>query len=185
VCFNKSLAELMKNGWSWRSYGGSSGGGDPNGTLYLLEDEAGNQVYATLVGDEVVPITATANDIRAGKTAVTDDGIITGEKEIPAYHTTEGVQITPAGSACTIFIPDFNRYDYTKLQAIVCEFNSTITDSVAAQSVCIDDNVYAAGNTSSIAVVSLDHENKQIVLGITNETDKPLIIRYFTYKEEA
>ena len=176
------LASLMARGWSWREYTSSA---DPVGTLYILEDDSGEQVYGTPVGDEIVPVTGTANDVREGVTVVTEEGIITGEKEIPAYHTTEGITVIPAGGACNIWIPDANRYDYTKLQAIICHFGGSVADSVAADKVSINNNVYLAGETIPIATVTVDHDAKEIVLGIVNEDTLPLVIRYFSYKEEA
>lgn len=151
-------------------------------TLYILEDEAGNQLYTTLTEQKVVA-DATADDIRMGKSAVTESGIVVGEKEIPSYHTTEGIQVIPAGGDCNILLPD--KYDYTKMQAIICAYNTSITDSVAAEKVCINDNIYAVGNTEVLAAVSIDAENAAIKLGVKNEGDSLCIIRYFTYKEMA
>ena len=150
--------------------------------LYILEDESGARLYAVLVDEETV-VDATANDIRLGVTAVTEDGITEGTKEIPAYHTTEGVQGVPAGGEAVIKI--LGRYDYTKMQAILCLFNTSLANSVAADKVCINDNVYAVSSTDVLSSVTIDHENSTIKLGIVNESDKPLVIRYFSYKEEA
>ena len=44
---------------------------------FILEDENGNQVTGIVV-DEVALLTATAEDIKEGKTACTDSGIIIG-----------------------------------------------------------------------------------------------------------
>ena len=150
---------------------------------YILVDEDGNQVPAVLVDRQTI-FTATANDIREGAVAATSDGVTVGTKEIPAYYTTEGVQGVPAGSEFKITIATSNRYDYTKLQAIVCPLNTIPDDSVAAEKVCINDNVYVVGYTESIANITVDHDTKSINLNITNDTDKPFVIRYFTFKEE-
>lgn len=150
---------------------------------YILVDEAGNEIPAVLVDEEVV-FTATANDIRSGTVAATADGVTVGEKEIPAYYTTEGVQLVTAGSEFRIRIQDSNRYEYTKLQAIICPINTTVANSVAAEKVCINDNIYVTGDTTSLATVTLDHGTKEIVLGIVNDTNKLFVIRYFSYKEE-
>lgn len=153
-------------------------------TVYLLEDEEGNQVYATLVDDEET-LTATVNDIREGAVAVTEAGLVVGEKEIPAYFTTEGVEVIPVGSEFEIVIRESDRYQYTKLQAILCPFNTSMADSVAADKVCINDSVYIAGKTDVLATVTLDDANKTIKLGITNDSANPFLIRYFSYKEEV
>ena len=150
---------------------------------YLLRFEDGTELPAVEVGEAVI-FDATANDIRAGKTAATGDGVTVGTKDIPAYHTTEGWEGIPAGGDCKIIIRTADRYNYTKLQAIICPFNQSVAQSVAAEKVAIENNVYAAGSTDALSAVSLDHEAKTIVLGIRNENEIPCIIRYFTYKEE-
>ena len=149
--------------------------------LYLIVDEAGNELYGTFVNQQILT-DATADDIRLGKTAVTESGLITGEKEIPSYHTTEGIQVIMAGNDCNIKLP--NKYDYTKMQAIICAYNTSLSDSVAAEKVCINDNVYAVGSTTVLSTVSIDSNNQTINLGIKNEGNSLLIIRYFSYKEE-
>ena len=63
---------------------------------YILVDESGNEIPAVYVDSEQV-FTATANDIRIGTVAANNDGIVEGEKEIPAYHTTTGLALTPVG----------------------------------------------------------------------------------------
>lgn len=150
---------------------------------YILVDADGNEVPAVFVENETT-FNATANDIRIGTTAVTDSGVTEGTKDIPAYHTTEGVAAIPVGSEFAIWIPLANRYDFTKLQAIICPFNQTPDKSVAAEKVAINNNVYAAGSAEALATVTVDHENKKIKLGITNNSATPFVIRYFTYKEE-
>lgn len=160
-------------------YGNSVGGVGIERT-YVLTDETGAEYPATYVGYETT-FDATENDIRVGKYAATDIGIVKGTKEIPSYHTTEGIVIVTANSSCNIVT---KNYDYTKLQVIVCGFNSSLSNSVSAEKVVINGAVYSTGSTEKISVVTIDSENKQIVLGITNEWSTPLILRYFTYKEE-
>ena len=150
---------------------------------YILVDKDGNEVPAVLVEEETV-FTATANDIRLGTVAATAVGVTEGTKEIPPYYVTEGVAAVPPGSAFVIKIAESDRYDYTKLQAIICLYNSSMANSVAAQKVAINDNVYAAGSTAALASVTVDHDAKTINLGITNEGATPCVIRYFTFKEE-
>lgn len=149
---------------------------------YILEDEDGNEVPAVLVSEETV-FTATANDIRLGTVAATAEGVTEGTKDIPAWHTTEGTVYVPAGSSFTINLPD-GRHDYTKLQAIICAYSTSMASSVAAEKVAINDNVYPVGSTEIVAAVTVDDTTKTINLGITNEGTTPCVIRYFTYKEE-
>lgn len=156
---------------------------DVAGQTYLLVDESGNEVLAVLM-DEGVELTATEDDIRVGTTAVTETGVTTGTKAIPSYHTTEGVKVIPIGSVFeTVPMADSEKYDFTKLQAIVCPFNSTIDNSVAAEKVVIDEGVYAVNSTELLSSVMRDREKKTISLGITNDSDKTYLLRYFTYKE--
>lgn len=161
---------------------GTGSGEEPN--AYILVDEDGNEIPAVFVTEETI-FDATANDIRIGKTAATDDGIVTGEKVIPSYNTYEGARLVQSGSTFTIpnFDATVNSYDYTKLQVIVCAYNSSMSNSVSAEKVCINDKIYNVNSTESIATVTKDHNNKSINLGITNNTGKPCVIRYFTYKE--
>ena len=53
------------------------GGITAYGKSFLLEDENGNQLTGVVV-DELTLLTATAEDIKLGKTAGTDSGIVTG-----------------------------------------------------------------------------------------------------------
>ena len=151
---------------------------------YILVDESGNEYPAVLL-DEGVELTATENDIRQGTIAVTDKGITTGEKVIPAYHTFEGCRVIPAGSIVSIpdLKPDINSYDYTKLQAMVCLFNTTVEDSVYTEKISVNDNVYNVQSIDAIAPVTKNHESKSVNMGITNVSDKDWVLRYFMYKE--
>lgn len=148
---------------------------------YILVDELGNEIPAVLT-DEIIPITATSNDIRLGVTAITDAGIIEGTKEIPSYVTTEGFRFIPNGSAFSLYLSN-GSYAYTKLQAIFCEFNTNKTDSVSADRVVINDNVYPVMSTVSESTVTVDNDKKIINFGLTNTFGTPYIVRYFTYKE--
>lgn len=149
---------------------------------YILVDESGNELPAVFLENERV-FTATANDIREGTTAVTESGVTEGTKEIPAYHTSEGYKIIPAESP---FILDLTngRHDYTKLQAIFCPFNKNIANSVAADKVAIEDYVYPVNSTIAAASITVETNNKRINFGITNNSNSPYLIRYFSYKEE-
>lgn len=149
--------------------------------VYILKDDTGKE-YVGVVTENEVTLDATANDIRIGKVAATADGITEGTKEIPSYNTTEGFDKIPAGSELVIEMFS-DRCEYTKLQAIICAFNSDTNDSVAAEKVAIDGKIYAVNSTEVIAEVSVDTENQTIKLGITNNSDNAVLIRYFTYKE--
>lgn len=163
-------------------YGNMIGGTAPLKTLQLV-DEGGAEFVGVVTGSEVV-FTATDNDVREGMTYASNYGVSMGTKDIPSYHTTTGWAGVPAGSAFQIKIEEKDRYDYTKLQAIICLYNTSVADSVYVDKVVIEDNVYTVGSTSPLATITVDHDNKAIELGIVNDSDSDYIIRYFTYKEE-
>lgn len=158
-----------------------SGSGSDGTQMYILVDEDGNEYPAVLVDEETV-FDATANDIREGKIAATESGVTVGTKDIPSYHTLEAAKLITTGEDFTI--TGIKNYDYTKLQVIICALNTSISNSVAAEKVSINDKVYAVGSTDVLSDVSVDADNKCINLGITNEGSRPCVMRYFTYKEE-
>ena len=159
------------------------GGAAPLKTL-IIEDENGTEMVGVVTGSEVV-FTATDNDVRENMTYAGDAGVSTGTKVIPAYHTHQGFRAVTAGSDLTIpnIDPKIDSYDYTKLQAIICAFNTSLSDSVAAEHVCIDDNVYPVQSAESASVINRDHSSKIIDLGIANDSETMKIIRYFMCKE--
>lgn len=146
---------------------------------FVIVDEEGNEIPAVLVEDEIT-ITATPNDIRLGATAITNNGVIVGEKIIPSYHTAEGYRTVTKGSRFTIPHVD---YDYEKLQVVICRFDTNFEKSIAAIKVALEDNVYNVDSTAPLATVIKDETNTRIDLGITNDTGSICVIRYFMYKE--
>lgn len=157
-------------------------GGKPLIKSYILETEDGKEIPAVLTEQKVV-FDATKNDIRIGKTAATGEGVTVGEKVIPSYHTSEGVAYISSGTKFMIQLKTLDRYKYTKLQAIICPFERSISESVTAEKVSMDSKVYNVKSNTSISNVGIDETLQSIDLGIVNSTDRPFIIRYFTYKE--
>lgn len=149
---------------------------------YILVAEDGTEIPAVLVSSETV-FDATANDIREGKLAVTDSGVTTGTKVIPSYHTAEGYQIIPAGRKFEFTYTKLDMYDFTKMQCLICPWNTSFSNSVATEKVVINETVYNVLSTDSIATVTKDTESKKVVLGFTNESENLYLIRYFMYKE--
>lgn len=156
-------------------------GEDDDTQMYILQDEDGTEWPAVLVDEETV-FDATANDIREGKIAATDDGVITGTKEIPSYYVTEGYRAITAGS--TFETPTLTHYNFTKIQAIICPFSKSLAGSVAAEKVVIGENVYPVNSTEIVASVTRDDVKKRINLGFTNDSKSIYVLRYITYKEE-
>lgn len=152
------------------------------GKTFTLIDESGAE-YTGVVVENEQKFTATDNDVREGSVYASDEGASVGTKVIPAYHTTEGYTVVPVGSTFSVELSQFDTYDYTKMQAIFCPYNTSISDSVSAEKVAIDNNVYSVGSTTSVSVIEKDSTNKTVEFGITNTGTVSYIIRFFTYKE--
>lgn len=150
---------------------------------YIIVDDNGNEITAVDTDDENVMLDATPNDIRLGTAAATSDGYTPGEKYIPSYNTEEGRLIFKPGQPLRIDMFS-DQCQFTKLQAIICEFNTSIDDSISAVMVSIDGKVYLSGTSENLATVVVDLEKQSIDLSIVNDTDKDVVLRYFTYKEE-
>lgn len=159
------------------------GGGSGIGNSVIIKGTDGTELVGVVTGKETV-LTATPNDIRKGKIAGTESGIVEGTKDIPAYRTTSGTRLVLAGSNFSIPLSLYDKYDYTKLQCVIVVQNTSVADSVVTEKVVIDDAVYAVNSTEKLADVTKDDNTKSINLNITNNTDKKYYIRYFTYREE-
>lgn len=148
---------------------------------FILVDEEGNEIPAVLV-DEEVTITATPNDIRIGTTAITEEGVVVGEKEIPGYITKQGKRVVKVGQP--LIIPFYSdQCQYTKLQVIVCSYNTSLNNSVSAQMVVIDNKLYAVDSTSELSMVSVNTADQSVDLGITNDRNTSLVLIYMSIKE--
>lgn len=163
-------------------YGNAIGGTAPIKTLTIV-DESNNEYVGVVTGSEVI-FTATDNDVRAGFIYASNEGISTGTKDIPAYSTIQGRRTIKPGQQ--LIIPLYSdACQYTKLQVIVCAYNTSAADSLAAQAVVIEDKLYEINSAEAIATVTVDIENQSINLGIINNGDTSLILRYMTIKEDT
>lgn len=150
---------------------------------YIFVDDNGNEIAGALVAQETV-FDATENDVRKGKTFASEVGLKTGMKVIPSYVTSEGYAIIPNGSEIkTLPFTEQDKYDFTKFQALVCPYNSSIAQSVATEKVAINEGVYLVNSANLLATVKKDSSTKTINLGITNDSGSLCVLRYFTYKE--
>ena len=147
---------------------------------YILVDASGREIPAVYVDSKQV-LTATANDIRIGTTAVTDTGITEGEKEIPAYQTHQGYRIITSGSA--VKHTNAKNCDYTNLQALICNYNTTINNSTATEKVAINKQLYLVQSSEPISNITINVTDRTIDFGVTNETTNLQVLRYFYYKE--
>lgn len=154
----------------------------PMGKTFILEDDNGNEFTGVIVDQETI-FNATDNDVRTGMVYASENGVSTGVNDIPAYHTTEGKRIIKEGAEFSIPLVHLDRYDYTALQAIICHYNTSSTNSVAADRIVVDDKLYPVNSTEPIATVEKDGTNKSINLGVKNNTENKFVLRFFTYKE--
>lgn len=151
------------------------------GKTFILVDEDGNEITGVCVDNPVVFTANATEDIREGKVAATDEGVVTGSAVIPNYETYEGTKVIPNGS--TFLVPMNEHYNYTKFQAIICNYNTSFANSVAADKVVINDNVYIVQSTDVLSTIVQNQDNSTIDFGITNTSGQPYLIRYFMYKE--
>ena len=163
---------------------GNPVGGALNAKTYQLECNGGTAEIMAVVVDEETIVDADVNDVRAGKVFATNNGVKVGTKNIPAYNTCAGYRIIAPNEEFKIVLSASDLYDYTKLQCIICPFNTSISDSVAADRVVIDGNLYEVNSSTVLSEVTKDATEKAIKLGITNDSSSSYIIRLFTYKEE-
>ena len=165
-------------------YGNMIGGASSLGKTLIITDENGVELTGVITEKEVVFTANAATDIREGKVAATGEGIVTGSKVIPSYHTTEGVQVAQNGSVLKITsLKKSKLYEFTKLQSIICDFNTSLADSVSASKVSIGDNVYTVQSTEALSAITINDTDQTIEFGVTNNTGKPQVIRFITYKE--
>ena len=151
------------------------------GKTFVLVDENGAEITGVVVDNPVIFTANAAEDIREGKVAATDSGVVTGEAFIPNYVTHTGISVIRNNSPFCLNMQ--NNYDYTKLQAIICGFNTNLSNSVSAEQIVIDNKVFAVRSTEALSSVTKDSENTLINFGIINTSGNMCLIRYFMYRE--
>ena len=161
-------------------HGNAIGNTAPIKTLTII-DENNNEYVGVVTGSEVVFTANASSDIREGKVAATDAGIVTGSAFIPNYKVYTGTKVVTNGSDFILYMQD--GYDYAKLQAIICSFNTSLQNSVSAEQIVVEDQVFAVKTTTALSSVTKDSENAAINLGISNTSGNMCLVRYFLYKE--
>lgn len=150
---------------------------------FVLVDKDGNEYPAVYVDSNIV-FTATEDDIRKGRTAVTAEGVVVGTKEIPNYRAEEGCNTIKPNKPMTI--PLFSDMcNYTTLQCIICELNETPDNSVSANKVVIKDKVYNVRSSDPLATITVDSVMQSIDLGFINDQPRSMVIRYMIIKEDT
>lgn len=154
----------------------------PLGKTFILVDESGNEVTGVCVDNPVVFTANASEDIREGKVAATDAGVVTGSVTIPNYETSRGDSIIIPGAEFKISILT-NECQYTFLQCIITKFNTSVDNSTQSEYVVISDSVYRTNSVDKVCDVSINQDNKTVDLNMTNNTEDIYIIKYVTYKE--
>ena len=148
---------------------------------YTVTVDGVNKAYAQLYGEQKVTLTATENDIRVNKSAITEKGYTDGKKNIPSYQTEIGVKIIQPNVA--VVLQNDNKYDYTKILTTLSVYGTKISDSVQVDKVTVDNVLYVANSTMKLSDLSKDHANRQVNFGIING-EKKAVMRYSIIKEE-
>lgn len=163
-------------------YGNMTGAYSSLGKTFVFTDENGKEFAGVVVEKEEV-FDAKPSDVRINKTFVNSDGIMTGENTI-TYRTTQSNRLVLPGESYSIPLSQDDRWNYTKFQCVIAQYNTSINDSTAVDKVVLFDNVYATGSTTSLSNITKNEEEKSIDLNITNDTDNTYIIYFTTYKDE-
>ena len=153
------------------------------GKTLILLDENGNEIAGVIVDQETV-FTAGDNDVRENMVYAGDSGVSIGTKNIPAYRTTKAECLILPSETFSIPLEDYNKYDYTKFQAIIAKYNTKISDSVFTDKIAINDCVYAVNSSDALSNISKNADMKSIDLNIVNNTEDIYVIHFFTYREE-
>lgn len=162
--------------------GNMAGCYSPIGKTFIIEDEDGNQVTG-VVTDSIKVFDATDDDVRLGHTYAGDSGLSVGTKVIPDYHTGAGSTIIMPNDELKINLEQNDLYDYTYLQCIVCQWDTSLDLSLVDIYKVIDNKVYETGSNVAVSSVTKDHQTKSINFGIVNTGNDPVVIRYCAYKE--
>ena len=153
------------------------------GKTFVLVDDEGNEIIGVIVDQETV-FTAGDNDVREGMTYASDSGVSTGTKNIPAYETTQSSILIFPGESYSIQLSQRDKYDYTKLQAMIAKFNTSVSDSVFTEKVVFENSVYLVNSLTKVSDVIKNALTKSIDFNFVNDTEDIYMIHYFTYKEE-
>lgn len=154
------------------------------GKTFIITDADGNELTGVVVDQETV-FTATDNDVREGYVYASDSGVSTGTKDIPIYRTSAGMKMVAPNENFSLYIPEYNSYDYTVFQCMISlvDFDN-VDNSVNTTMVVLNDGVYNVNSIDIVSSISKNIETQSIDLNINNDSDNYYIIHYFTYREE-
>lgn len=162
-------------------YGNATGGfGIPK--MVEIVDGNGNTLVGT-VTDSAVVFDATREDVKVGKMFASNDGVQEGI-DTRTYRTTRASRAILPGESFSIPLEDNDMYNYTKFQAMIANFNTTIADSISVSKISFNNSVYNVSSTIKLSDVTKSVSTKSINLNITNDTSNVYIIHYALYKGE-
>lgn len=162
-------------------YGNATGGfGIPK--MVEIIDGNGNTLVGT-VTDSAVVFDATREDVKVGKMFASNDGVQEGI-DTKTYRTIHASRAILPGESFSIPLEDNDMYNYTKFQAIIANFNTTIADSISVSKISFNNSVYNVSSTIKLSDVTKSVSTKSINLNIMNDTSNEYIIHYALYKEE-
>lgn len=152
---------------------------NPDMVTYFVTLDGVNQARTQLHGQEKVQLTAGPNDIRKNTVAITEKGVTTGEKNIPAYFSRYGYSIIAAGSEAIID----KQEDYKDILVTIAPFDTSVSNSVSINHVSVENSMYKVNSTTKLSDIVADTMNQQVKLGVT--VDVMSILRYFVVREEG
>ena len=158
-----------------------STGGILGKTVEIISDD-GVDLMGVVVDQEQI-LDAKPSDVRIGKKVVSDSGVIEGTNTI-TYRTTILSELILPGETLRIYLPQFNRYDYTKIQCIVTLFETSYTDNAISKYITIGDNVFSVDTHNKVSSITKNEIDKTIELNITNNSEDVYEIFFATYREE-
>ena len=145
----------------------------------IIEDADGNELTGVVTGDEVV-FTATDKQVADGFVYAGDNGVSTGSREFLSYRTTRGYKLVDIGDIYTLQLSDNDQYQYTQLQCLISPLSNPYMVTMSV----LDNGVYSVSDGSKLSDVTIDISTKSINLNISNTSNEPYVIYYFTYKQE-
>lgn len=162
-------------------YGNATGGfGMPK--MIEIVDENENTYIGTVTDSEVI-FDATRADVRIGKTFASSDGVSQGENTI-TYRTLKEEHLVLPQENFSIPLSEHDFYNYTKFQAIITKYETSISDSNQAEKIAINDAIFNVSSAEKISDITKNDTTKSIDFNIINETDDIYLIHLFTYRQE-
>ena len=152
---------------------GNMVGGTSKITVVQMEFEDGT-VLEGVVADDRPVVDATAQDIRYGKTAITEYGVTEGEYK--AQRAISSFISINSGDACVIPFDD-DTYDYDAFQCV-------ITASGVIKYASINNKIISVNGTE-ISTITKDVNEQSINLNFTNDSEDTYEILYTTYRDDT